>query len=130
MAEEKKIQGKQEHGSIKSYTIGFVLSIILTFAAYVPTVLYQNSQHEIFSRQLLIPLLLIFAMMQFIVQLVFFLHLAKESKPRWNLVFFVSTFMLVLLVVVASIWIMDHLNYNMTPASMSNFILKDEGIRK
>ena len=118
----------EQHRTVFTYSVGFLLSIILTFAAYIPTVIHANSHHQIFDHNLLIPLLLIFAFSQLIVQLIFFLHLLQEKNPRWNFVFFVSTFALVLLVVVMSIWIMNHLNYNMTPQQMNKFILHDEGI--
>jgi cytochrome o ubiquinol oxidase operon protein cyoD len=124
----KDMQSSNNHGSIFSYTLGFLLSIILTFAAYIPTVIHFNSHHQIFSHELLIPLLLLFAFLQLTVQLIFFLHLLQEKKPRWNFIFFISTFALVLLVVVMSIWIMSHLNYNMSPQQMKNAILHDEGI--
>lgn len=114
----------ENHGSIRSYTIGFILSIVLTFAAYIAVMIHENSYHKVLSHELLIPLLLIFAFAQLVVQLVFFLHILNESKPRWNLFFFVSTFSLVLLVVVMSIWIINHLNNNMTPADMTNYLMK------
>lgn len=118
------------HGTVSSYVIGFFLSILITFAAYIPVAMHQNSFHELFSHAFLIPFVLILAFVQLTVQLWFFLHIGKESGPRWNLAFFVATFGLVLMVVVMSIWIMNHLNTNMTPTDMTNFILHDEGIHK
>ncbi|MDE2025286.1 MAG: cytochrome C oxidase subunit IV family protein [Patescibacteria group bacterium] len=117
------------HGSVFSYLVGFLLSIIITLAAYIPVYIHQTSTHEVFSLAFLIPFVLILAFVQLTVQLWFFLHIGKESGPRWNLAFFVSTFGLVLLVVIMSVWIMNHLNTNMTPADMTNFILHDEGIQ-
>lgn len=115
---------------LKTYTIGFVLSLILTLCAYFITVAHVASYHKIISHEIFIPIIITFAVTQMIAQLIFFLHLLKESRPRLNLIFFISTFSLILLVIIASIWIMQHLNYNMTPADMSKFILKDEGIHQ
>lgn len=125
---EKKLQATIPHGTMVSYILGFLLSAILTLGAYLVTMVHINSTHEVISHTVLIILLLVFAMTQLSVQLVFFLHIFGESKPRWNLLFFIGTFMGVLLVVIMSIWIMSHLNYNMTPDQMKNMILKDEGI--
>ena len=119
-----------EHGSLRTYAIGFILSLVLTFAAYIPAAIHQNSHHEIFSHEFLIPLLLIFAFIQLGIQLIFFLHILSEKKPRWNSIFFVGTFGLVILVVGMSIWIMNHLNHNMMPQQMDNYIMQDEGIQK
>lgn len=128
MSEITEHKQTNTHGSVSSYIIGFILSILITIAAYIPVYVHQTSAHEVFSHAFLIPFVLILAFVQLTVQLWFFLHIGKESGPRWNLAFFVSTFGLVLLVVVMSIWIMNHLNTNMTPADMTNFILHDEGI--
>lgn len=116
------------HGNSMSYIFGFLLSVILTLSAYILAQIHITSTHEIISHEVLIPLLIGLAMVQLCVQLIFFLHLFQESKPRWNFLFFVGTFMGVLLVVVMSLWIMGHLNYNMTPDQMKNQILHDEGI--
>lgn len=113
-----------------TYIIGFLLSIILTIAAYLFAVNHITSRHELFSHELLIALFMGLAFIQLIVQLLFFLHLGQESKPRWNLVFFLATGGAVLTVVIASLWIMYHLNYNMTPQDMNHIIILEEGIHK
>lgn len=115
---------EKQHGSLTSYTIGFILSLILTFVAYAAVVMH------LLSTQYLIYLISLLALLQLMVQLVFFLHLFEEQKPRWNLVFFISTVGILLIVIVGSIWIMNHLNYNMSPMKMDQFLIKDEGIKK
>ena len=116
------------HGTLVSYIFGFLLSIILTLSAYILAMIHITSTHEALPHEILIPLLIGLAMVQLCVQLIFFLHIYNESKTKWNFVFFVGTFMGVLLVIIMSLWIMNHLNYNMTPDQMKNMILKDEGI--
>lgn len=116
------------HGTLVSYIFGFLLSVILTLTAYILATMHISSAHETISHSVLMWLLVGLAMVQLAVQLVFFLHIFNESKTKWNFLFFVGTFMGVLLVVVMSIWIMSHLNYNMTPEQMKSHILKDEGI--
>lgn len=121
---------RKKIGSVRSYSIGYVLSIVLTLGAYIPVVLFQNSHDTFFSQGLLIALVISLAVMQLFVQLIFFLHIGHESSPRWNLVFLVSTVSIILLVVLGSLWIMYHLNYNMMPRNMDTFIQKDELIHK
>ena len=115
---------------LKNYIVGFLLSIILTLISYFAVSLHINSAHEFISHEVLITLVIVMAFSQLIVQLIFFLHLLHESSPRWNLIFFVSTFSLVLIIMAGTLWIMGNLDYNMIPAQMSNAIIKDEGIHK
>src|SRR5260221_3021634 len=107
-----------------SYIYGFLLSILLTLTAYIVVV------YHIFSANIALLCILVLAAIQLFVQLLFFLHLGKEKTPRWKLVLFLATASMVLVVVVASIWIMNHLNYNMTPTEMNQTILKSEGMQR
>lgn len=97
------------HGSLLTYTTGFVLSVILTLAAYYFVV------NDSFAYRGLIAIIVGLAVAQLMVQLFFFLHLGKESKPRWNLIVFMFMLLVVAIVVIGSIWIMDNLDYNMMP---------------
>ena len=112
-----------------TYVIGFGLSLLLTVLAFGLTQIHVSSTHEVITHQVLLPALIGLALLQMVVQLIFFLHLVHEDSPRWNLIFFVSTIGLVLLVVIASIWIMDHVNYNMSPETTTNYIMQDEGVK-
>lgn len=113
------------HGSLKSYTIGFILSIILTL---VPFYIVVN---ELVSGWALVFSLFGFAVAQLMVQLQFFIHLGEESKPRWNLVMFLGMALILMIVVFGSLWIMNNLNYNMMPGhDAERQLLEDEGIHK
>lgn len=116
--------------TVITYIIGFLLSIILTVASYLFAIQHLASSHSVFSHQFLTAIFLLCALMQLVVQLLFFLHVGQESNPRWHLLFFLSTFSLVLLVVIASFWIMSHLNYNMTPRDINQRILIEEGMHR
>lgn len=96
------------HGSYKSYIIGFILSIILTLIPYWLVVNHWSPKREV-----TIIAIMVFAVLQLLIQLVFFLHLGSESKPRWNLMAFLFTILVVAILVVGSIWIMYNLDYNM-----------------
>jgi cytochrome o ubiquinol oxidase subunit IV len=110
------------HSAVHSYVIGFLLSLILTFLAYLLVV------NNLLENTWLITTLLILAFAQLFVQLYFFLHLGQEKKPRWNLIFFVSTAGIILLIMLGSLWIMHHLNYNMMPEHVEEYIMQDESI--
>lgn len=92
--------------TIAKYTIGFVLSLILTGIAYVLVV--QSS-----SNPWLLPALGVLALVQMIVQLVFFLHLGDEAKPRYKTISFVFMGGIMFIIVAGSLWIMANLDYNM-----------------
>ena len=115
--------------TIKPYITGFVLSLILTFAAFFIVNEHVASSHHTFNHEFIITTILILAAAQLLVQLFFFLHMGKEKKPHWNMSVFLMFIGLILLIVIASIWIMYHLNYNMMPAEMENDIFKDEGMK-
>ena len=118
---------KYHKGLLKSYVIGFLLSIILTLGAYIPVAIHVGSHHTFFPHEIIIPFIIILAFLQMIIQLLFFLHLGQESKPRWKSVMFVSFIGIVFIVVIASIWIMQHLSYNMSLVQFNNLMKYGEG---
>lgn len=97
------------HGSYRSYLIGLGLSILLTA---IPFILVMTSA---MSGSAIVVTIVAFAVVQIGVHLVFFLHLNSSSEQRWNVVAFAYTVVVLAILVGASIWIMYHLNYNMTP---------------
>jgi|SRR5579885_1089639 len=113
--------------TIVSYSIGFLLSMIFTLLAYNLVFVHLNSHHRLISHPVLLVAILTLAMVQLFVQMIFFLHLGQESAPKWNLLFFISTFCAILAIVIGSIWIMDHLNYNMTPKQVNQYINDQSG---
>ncbi len=119
---------KKNHGSVRSYAIGFGVSLLLTLVSYQLTMIHMTSEHTILSHEILIPVVLSLAVLQLFIQLIFFLHLGIEKKPHWNLIFFVSTVSIILMVVLGSLWIMYHLERNMMPEHVEEFIIQDEGM--
>lgn len=115
----------KKEGTIGSYIVGFTLSALLTLSSYL--VVTQN----LIPKDITVGVIIFLALLQFIVQSIYFLHLDKENGPRWNLSVFLSALSLVDLIVIGSIWIMTHLNYNMMPNNIiQNYIQSDEGISK
>ena len=100
--------------AMRSYVTGFVLSIILTLVPYYLVV------KDAFAAQSLVGMIVVFSVLQLFVQVVFFLHLHPKSRPRWNMIVFLYTLLIIAFLVVGSLWIMYNLNYNMMGISPFN----------
>ena len=97
------------HGSLKSYVIGFVLSVILTV---IP---FWIVMHPGLSHSVILTVILAFAVIQILVHLVCFLHMSSKSEQRWNTVAFAFTVLVVALVIGGSVWILNNANSNLMP---------------
>jgi cytochrome o ubiquinol oxidase operon protein cyoD len=95
------------HGSVKSYIIGFILCVVLTL---IPFCIVMFGE---FSPLIKILTIVAAAIIQVYVQLYFFLHLDTSSEQRWNLVAFLFSLVVIIVVVGGSIWIMRALDYFM-----------------
>lgn len=93
--------------TLKSYIIGLVLSLILTFTAFI-----LAGRHMMTTEHLYIFLMLL-AVIQLFVQVVCFLRLNASPEGRWDLMPFLFAIVIVLVLVIGSMWIMFNLNYNM-----------------
>lgn len=105
MASHKGSQGGHgghgnKHGSLKEYTLGFVLSIILTV---IPLLIVLNGWMKGTAAT---AVLLGAAVLQFAVQLLFFMHLREEEGPRYHLLTLILGLIIVVTVVAGSVWIM------------------------
>lgn len=108
-------------GSVRSYTAGFISAVTLTLIAFVIA-----GKHAVHGNRL-ISMLLGLAIVQFVLQLVFFLHIGKESKPRWKQLVLLLMIVFVLILVLGSIWVMYSLNYRMSPEQINIYMLKQDG---
>jgi cytochrome o ubiquinol oxidase operon protein cyoD len=109
------------HYSVTKYTVGFVLSLLLTGVAYIVV-----TKHLFDSAT--IGVIVTLASAQVLVQLVFFLHLGQETRPRWKLGVFIFMLVVLGILVHGSLWIMQNLDYHMSHEDMNTYIIKDEGI--
>src|SRR6266436_6047915 len=80
MYQRHQSQKDSPHGTTRSYIIGYGLSLLLTFIAFSFVV-----EHEYLGHKILYSLIFTLALIQLFVQVSYFLHLNKESSPRWNL---------------------------------------------
>ena len=117
------VAAHEEHRmSYSKYVFGFVASLALTLTAYV-LVTQGNA-----SKGVLVSLICSLAVVQFLVQMCFFLHLGEERRPRWKLLVAVFMVGIVLLIVFGSVWIMNNLNYRMTPQQMDQYLKSQDSL--
>lgn len=95
------------HGTLKSYIIGFILSIALTVVPYLIVV-----NHMLAGEAIAIAIVVL-GILQLLVQLIFFLHLSAAPDQRWNVMSFAFTVLILVIVVAGSLWIMYNMDYNM-----------------
>ncbi len=95
------------HGSVKSYVIGFVLSVILTVIPF-GLVMYPT-----LPKDLTLWIVLAFAVIQVIVHLIYFLHLDRSAAQRNNVIAFVFAALVIVLLVGLSLWIMFSIHHVM-----------------
>lgn len=118
-----RVESRHSPARYISYVVGFVLSIITTLIAYLFVV------NHAWPMQTLIYVVLGLAIIQLIVQAVFFLHIGRGS--RLKAVTFGFAMLIILIVVIGSIWIMNNLNYNMmhmTHDEIEIYLKNHEGI--
>ena len=105
----------ESHASVKSYMIGFVLSVILTA---IPFGLVMDETHRGFSTDTVLAAILVFAVVQVFVHVVYFLHMDRSAEQRWNVVAFAFTILILAIVVAGSVWIMHNATANMAHGPM------------
>lgn len=113
---------KRQHGTALSYVVGFILSLIFTIIPYYMVV------NESATGTPLLVTILGFAVLQMFIQIFFFLHLGRGPKPLYNVIFFFATAGTIVVVIGASILIMNNLYSNMTPDEVTLRQAQKEGI--
>jgi cytochrome o ubiquinol oxidase operon protein cyoD len=109
-----------------AYVTGFVLSVLCTLAAYriVDGKLFDSPTERA-------VVIFILALVQLGVQLLFFLHIDHEKRPRWNQMAFAFMGVVVIILVAGTIWIMANLDYHGAPDNPTDSqIIENEGIRR
>jgi cytochrome o ubiquinol oxidase operon protein cyoD len=117
------LETRHDEARYISYIVGFVLSVAATLIAYFFVV------NHVWPKEMLIYVVLGIAVVQLVIQAVFFLHIGRGSQLK--LVTFVFAILVVLIIAGGSIWIMNNLNYNMTrmtPDQMLLYMKQNEGI--
>lgn len=121
-AHTDKSPHSKEHGTISSYVIGFILSLIFTAIPYYMVV------EKVITGNALLVIILSIAVLQMAIQLLFFLHLGRGPKPLYNVVFFFATAGVIVITVGASLFIMQNLYRNMSPREYTTKLAQKENI--
>ena len=88
------------HGSLKSYAVGFALSLILTVVSF------GLVMDGMLPRGVIMVGIVAAAVVQMIVQVHYFLHLDTSSAQRWNVLALLYTVLIVAILVGGTVWIM------------------------
>lgn len=100
----------QAHGSLSTYMIGFGLSVVLTAIPF--WLVMTHALHSKLATGIVIAAL---AVTQIVVHMICFLHMNAKVEEGWSILALVFTLILVLITLIGSLWIVYHLNANMTP---------------
>lgn len=99
-----------DHGSYRSYAIGFILSVILTA---IPFAVVMAGMFE--SRVLTGGIVIACAAVQVVVHMVYFLHMNGRSDEGWTMMALIFTVVVVVIILAGSLWVMHNMNANMMP---------------
>ena len=95
--------------TLRSYIIGFILSLALTLAAPALFLWHLSTGHVFPTHQELRFSFVILAIAQLAVQLIFFLHINRQKEGRWNLAALAFALIVVGILVSGTLWIMYNL---------------------
>ena len=99
----------EPHGTLRGYLTGFSCrssdggAVLAGNVGRIPQPLYTALT------------IMVFAAVQVVVHMVFFLHMNHKSEGGWTLMALIFTLVLVVIMLVGSLWVMYHLNVNMMP---------------
>jgi cytochrome o ubiquinol oxidase operon protein cyoD len=100
----------EPHSSLRDYTIGFVLSVILTAIPF-----WLVMAKVIADRNTAVLVLGGFAVIQILVHMVYFLHMNGKVEGGWTLLSTIFTVVFVAIAIAGTLWVMFHMNANMMP---------------
>jgi cytochrome o ubiquinol oxidase operon protein cyoD len=98
------------HGTLRDYLVGFGLSVVLTA---IPFWLVMSG--AIHSKAATGFVIMVFAVAQIVVHMIYFLHMNAKAEKGWTMVALVFTLILLVITLAGSLWVMHHLNVNMMP---------------
>ena len=103
-------EGHIPHGTYRSYMIGFVLSVILTG---IPFILVMSGGLE--SRAWTAIIVLLFAVVQIVVHMIYFLHMDFRLEGGWSMTSLVFTLTVLIICIAGTVWVMHNMDSNMMP---------------
>lgn len=103
------LETQGNHGTWRGYVIGYALALLLTIAAFTIAPAKNMAPFSIEAA------LVVLAIAQMMVHLIFFLHINTAPEQKTNILAFAATMLIIAIVVIGSLWIMSHLTINMMP---------------
>jgi cytochrome o ubiquinol oxidase operon protein cyoD len=100
----------EPHSSLRDYTIGFMLSVILTAIPF-----WLVMAKVIADRNTAVLVLGVFAVIQILVHMVYFLHMNGKVEGGWTMLSTIFTVVFVAIAIAGTLWVMFHMNANMMP---------------
>lgn len=98
------------HVSLGDYVKGFILAVILTA---IPFALVMGNVIQ--DRTTAVAVLGLFAVVQIIVHMVYFLHMNGKLQGGWTMLSTIFTVVFVAIGIAGTLWVMFHMNSNMMP---------------
>lgn len=95
------------HATFSGYLTGFLLSAVLTA---IPFWLVMGSVLD--NKTATIGIIIALGAVQIVVHVIYFLHMDAKAEQGWNLMSFLFTATLIIIMLVGSLWIMFHLRDN------------------
>ena len=111
--------------TIRNYIIGYILSLVLTALSFGLVWEHIASHHSFISHNALFNWTISLALVQLVVQLYFFLHIGRDSRPR-DIVALVFAVSVVVLIIGGSLWIMSSLTH--AEPTNPNSVLFPDGV--
>jgi cytochrome o ubiquinol oxidase operon protein cyoD len=106
------VEHREARADFLSYTVGFVLAVLLTIVSFVV------AQTDLLWPPGIPVGLVVLAFAQIGVHLVFFLHLGSGPDNTNNIIALTFGLFVVFLVIAGSCWIMANMSWNMMPMSV------------
>lgn len=113
-------EGHIPHGDFRSYMTGFVLSVILTA---IPFAIVMSGGFE--SRAVTALVVLLFAVIQIVVHMIYFLHMNLHAEGGWTVISLVFTLIVLIICLAGTIWVMHNMDSNMMPDMIE--LMEDKG---
>lgn len=108
--EHDNCHGHAEHEEhvpkYSEYVVGFILSLVLTLIAFA------SVMNEWFTPVPTFFFIFGLAILQMVVQVLYFLHLGQSEDSRWNYGMLLFSVVLIFIVIGGSIWTIFNLNSN------------------
>ena len=94
---------------VRGYLLGLGLAVLLTIASF-----WADQTREIYASGIAMAILVL-AVAQIGIHLVFFLHITTAPDNQNNILALAFGVLIVCLIVFGSLWVMLHLNHNLMP---------------